>query len=92
MRALINLILGLYLMVALLVAGGGFYGFLSDDPPSVPVCQTGESPNWTFYVASRALGWPRSLFDELSLTSGLIAWLVVDYEPFETACGQDQTP
>ncbi|MDZ4762355.1 MAG: hypothetical protein SGJ21_14925 [Alphaproteobacteria bacterium] len=99
MRQLIGLIIGLYLTVALVVAGGGAYGFLSGqtarDYDCTPVdlaitAGVGEglegSPNWVPWVLIRAAIWPKAYYDDRNKVSGVVDWLLVRYDPFPNAC------
>jgi hypothetical protein len=92
MRDIIGLVIGLYLTVALVVFGGAAYGFLSGEQAKYSSCarsgvlgkpssQAAGGQNWAPWALYRAALWPKTYFDDIEKTSGLVDWLVVHYNP-----------
>jgi hypothetical protein len=88
MRDIIGLAIGLYLTAAMVVLGGGVYGFMSGEAPQTRTCANGETvaANWIPFVLMRAAIWPKAYYDDQNKTSDAIDWLVVRYNPFESPC------
>ncbi len=87
MRDIIGLVIGLYLTAALVVLGGGIYGFVAGEGPQTRTCASGQAVanDWVPFVLIRAAIWPKAYYDEQHMASGAIDWLVVRYNPFD-AC------
>lgn len=100
MREILGLIVGLYLTVALVVLGGGVYGFATNQPSHLYDCTPGDlkvptasgggqlkgGPSWMPYVLIRAAIWPKSYWDDRNKASGVVDWLIVKYNPFPGNC------
>ena len=101
MRDIIGLIIGLYLTIALVVFGGAAYAFLSAEHAKYSSCaRPGDLPvpgafqaelaggqNWVPWALYRASIWPKTYFDDIEKTDGLVDWLLVRYNPFAGNCG-----
>jgi hypothetical protein len=87
MRDIIGLVIGLYLTAALVVLGGGVYGFTAGEAPQTRTCASGETVanDWIPFTLIRAAIWPKAYYDDQHKASGVIDWLVVRYNPFD-AC------
>ena len=99
MRDIIGLLAGLYLTVALVVFGGAAYGFLSGEHAKYSSCarpsdlrtpassqtELAGGQDWAPWALYRASIWPKTYFDDIGKSDGLVDWLVVRYNPF--ACG-----
>lgn len=83
-RGILGLVIGVYLTVALVVAGGGVYGFLTHQNSRTYDCSGQFS--WAPYALIRAAIWPKAWYDERLKTTRVTDWLVVKYDPFPTAC------
>ena len=99
MRSILGLVIGLYLTCALVVLGGGIYGFMTHQntqhydctPKPLPVKAGGDTtlaggPNWIPFVLMRAAIWPKAYYDDMKKTPGIVDWLVVRYDPFSAGC------
>ncbi|HVY87304.1 MAG TPA: hypothetical protein VG942_00445 [Hyphomonadaceae bacterium] len=100
MRDLIGLVIGLYLTVALVVFGGAAYGFISGEQAQFATCarpgnlkvqaafnpELAGGPNWIPWALYRAIAWPKTYFDDIGKTDGLVDWLMVHYNPFPETC------
>jgi hypothetical protein len=85
MRSILGLLIGLYLTCALVVAGGGVYGFVTHQNGRQYDCGAGK-PDWIPFVLMRAAIWPKAYYDDMNKTPELMDWLVVKYDPFPSAC------
>jgi hypothetical protein len=94
MRGILGLLIGLYLTCALVVLGGGAYGFLTHQntphegcaPAALPGQTGAGGTNWIPFTLMRAAIWPKAYYDDMKRTSGVIDWLVVRYDAFPSGC------
>lgn len=85
MRGILGFLIGLYLTCALVVLGGGVYGFVTHQNSRTYQCGA-ASPNWVPFVAIRAAIWPKAYYDDMNRIADVMDWLVVKYDPFPSAC------
>lgn len=97
MRGIITFIVGLYVTVALVVAGAGVWHFTMDKPQATACTpaplETGATddglaggPNWMGYVAYRAAAWPKAYWDEKDKADDIVDWLMIGFDPFGGKC------
>ena len=99
MRSILGLLIGLYLTCALVVLGGGIYGFMTQQTTPHAACtptalagkpggdaKLAGAPNWIPFVLMRAAIWPKAYYDDMKRTAGVVDWLVVRYDPFPAGC------
>lgn len=84
MRQLISFFIGLYLVVAALVFGGGVYGFMSGETTAISPCP--KPDNWLGWAAYRGALWPKTYFDDIDKTETIGDWFFVHYTPDRAAC------
>ena len=70
MRSILGLLIGLYLTCALVVAGGGVYGFVTHQNSRHYDCGA-AAPNWITFVLIRAAIWPKAYYDDMKKTAEL---------------------
>jgi hypothetical protein len=97
-RGIITFVLGLYLTVALVVAGCGAWHFmvdskqLTDNPPPLARTAAGDTqlagePNWIPCVLYRGVAWPKAYLDDASNANDIADWLMVKgYNVFAGSC------
>jgi hypothetical protein len=84
MRQLAQFLVGLYLLIALIVFGGGFYGITSGQTANASPCPMLK--NWLGWTAYRAIAWPKTYFDDIGKVEKLGDWYFVRYTPDLTSC------
>lgn len=100
MRSIIALVIGLYMIVALIVAGGAVYRFMFDTTPPIVACAPEElevqagfteeelegGPDWIPWALWRAAIWPKAYLDDQGKTNSVFDWVMVRYDPFGGSC------
>jgi hypothetical protein len=84
MRDVLGFLVGLYLLVAVIVFGGGIYGFMSGETARHTPCPLPE--NWAGWAAYRGMLWPKAYFDDIKKTDDLADWYFVRYTPDAKTC------
>jgi hypothetical protein len=86
MRQLAQFFVGLYLLIALIVFGGGFYGIMSGETTKASPCPLPD--NWLGWAAYRAIAWPKTYFDDIYKVDTMADWYFVHYTPDPKSCAK----
>jgi hypothetical protein len=86
MRQLVQFFVGLYLLIALIVFGGGFYGIMSGETTKNSPCPLPD--NWLGWAAYRAVAWPKTYFDDIGKVEKVEDWYFVRYTPDPASCAK----
>ena len=86
MRQLAQFFVGLYLLIALIVFGGGYYGIMSGETSKISPCPLPD--NWLGWTAYRAIAWPKTYFDDINKVDTIADWYFVHYTPDPKSCAK----
>jgi hypothetical protein len=84
MRQVVQFLIGLYILIALIVFGGGVYGMMSGETARASPCPVPD--NWLGWAAYRAIAWPKTYFDDIGKVEKLGDWYFVHYTPVPESC------